>query len=296
MTFSRSGSGRPPPLASRALARSAIDLSGWAARACDCESVRSDIGTLPASIPPTSAFVQSVLPSSARTLACRAAGVIGPIASTRAVPTSGASLVATAAIRPLARSGGVFAVTRAITSRAACGSALRRSMSCRAASMRAASVASSSEADARRSFASPATNASSPLTPQREARPSIWPRDSVESFGSRAFEGRLRVGVERRGLVARPALRQPGDDGVAHPRLEVALERQDRGDRVDRPAPRVVLGDPGGHGHEQPALGAVEPQAGQRLEIVRRAAPRRRWSGRRPSSDPAGCAGRSRPR
>ena len=36
MTFSRSGSGRPPPLASRALARSAIDLSGWAARACVC--------------------------------------------------------------------------------------------------------------------------------------------------------------------------------------------------------------------------------------------------------------------
>ena len=186
MTFSRSGSGRPPPLASSALARSAIALSGWAASACDCESVRSDIGTLPASIPPTSAFVQSVLPSSARTLAFRAAGVIGPIASTSAVPTSGASLVAAAAIRPLARSGGVFAVTRAITSRAACGSALRRSMSCRAASMRAASVAFSSEADARRSFASAATNASSPSTPQREARPSIWPREPAESFGRRA--------------------------------------------------------------------------------------------------------------
>ena len=52
------------------------------------ESVRSAIGTLPASIPPTSAFVQSDLPSRARMLACRAAGVIGPIASTRAVPTS----------------------------------------------------------------------------------------------------------------------------------------------------------------------------------------------------------------
>ena len=51
MTFSRSGSGSPPPLASRALARSAIVLSGWAARACDWSSERRDIGTLPASIP-----------------------------------------------------------------------------------------------------------------------------------------------------------------------------------------------------------------------------------------------------
>ena len=47
-----------------------------------------DSGTLPASIRSTSAFVQSVLPSRARTLALRAAGVIGPIASTRAEPTS----------------------------------------------------------------------------------------------------------------------------------------------------------------------------------------------------------------
>ena len=50
--------------------------------------------------------------------------------------------------------------------------------------MRAASGLDASEAAARKSRASPATNGSSPVTPHREASPSIWPRASGESVGS----------------------------------------------------------------------------------------------------------------
>ena len=239
MTFSRSGSGRPPPLASRALARSAIDLSGWAARACDCESERSDIGTLPASIPPTSAPVQSVLPSSARMLAWRAAGVIGPIASTRAVPTSGESL---------RRHGGDQAAREL-------GRGLRRDEGDHVASGLRVGLAevdelpggvdagglgasSSSEAAARRSFASCGDERVEPLRrPSARRGPSIWPRESVESFGRSAAIAFSAVGVELGRLVPRPALREAGDDGVADLRvgLRESPEDRDRGDRVDRP-------------------------------------------------------------
>ena len=152
----------------------------------------------------------------------RAAGVIGPIASTSAGPTSGESLRATAPIRPLARSGGVFAVTRAMTSRAACGSVLRRSINCRAASMRAASGFDASEAAARKSLASPATNASSPLTPHREASPSIWPRASGESVGRSPAMARSAsassVGVLSRGHpFARPPMMASRTAGFMSP-------------------------------------------------------------------------------
>src|SRR5262249_51753393 len=46
-TFCRSGLGRPPPLVRIAFARSAILLSGWAARACFWSSDSSPSGTCP---------------------------------------------------------------------------------------------------------------------------------------------------------------------------------------------------------------------------------------------------------
>ena len=187
MTFSRSGSGRPPPLASRALARSAMDLSGCAARACDCESVSSDIGTLPASIAPTSEPVQSVLPSSARTHGLPRGRRHRPHRVDEGRPDLG---------RVALRDGGDQPARHL-------GRRLRRDQRDQVASGLRVALAEVDElprgvdaggialrgvgrggeevlGELRR------RSPSSPFTPQREASPSIWPRESVESFGSSA--------------------------------------------------------------------------------------------------------------
>ena len=58
------------------------------------------------------------------------------------------------------------------------------------------------------------------------------------------------VGVLSRGHpLARPPIKASRTAG-----FRSALEGQDRGDRVDRPAPRVVLGDPRRDRDQQPSL------------------------------------------
>ena len=56
---------------------------------------------------------------------------------------------------------------------------------------------------------------------------------------------------------------RPRDEGVAHRGLQVGLGegRDDRGDRVDRPAPGVVLGDTRETGISEPSLRPSESAA-----------------------------------
>ena len=198
---------------------------GWAASACVWTSDRSDIGTLPASI----AVDQRARPVR---LAEQRAGrsPAGPPGSSAPSRRPGPSRPRarrsspTAAIRPLARSGGVFAVTRAITSRAACGVALAEvdelPGGVDAGGLGASSRRRPSRGGPRRSRR---RTRPSPLTPQREAQA----RASGRASRPRASAGAAAIAFSAAsssvgGLVLRPALGQAGDDRLARPAASAA--------------------------------------------------------------------------
>ena len=111
-------------------------------------------------------------------------------------------------------------------------------MSCRAASMRAASPFAESAATASRSLASCATYPSSPFTPQREASPSIWPRESVASFGSSAAIAFSASASSSGALSLGQPFARPGDDGLADLRVGLGKLPEDLAERAVPRAPR----------------------------------------------------------
>ncbi len=170
MTFWRSASGRPPPRASRRPARSARALSGWAASACCWSSDSSVSRTWPASIPSSSAVVQSARPSSARTATGRTPGVSAGSRSTRTAPAPGASPWPMASTIPAASIGDVRGEIRSSSATAASTSLRRSSINCRAASTRSNSGLDSSLAVARKFAAISGVCSASASLPQRPAR------------------------------------------------------------------------------------------------------------------------------
>ena len=248
MTFSRSGSGRPPPLASRALARSAIVLSGWAARACDWRE-RQERHRHLARLDPAHQRVRPVRLAEQRQDA-RLPGRRGhrPHRVDQGRPHLG---------RVAGRRGGDQAAREV-------GRGLRRDEGDHVASGLRVGLAEVDELPG----GVDAGGLGRLLVGGRREEVLRQPGDErVESLDApargeaqhlaRATRSRASAGGRAMAFCAsassvgalslRPALRAARRSTASRTRgLRSPCERQDRGDRVDRPAPRVVLGDPGG--------------------------------------------------
>ena len=149
------------------------------------------------------------------------------------LPPRARRCVETASIRPLATSGGVFAVTS--IDHVASGltrSLLRRSMSCRAASMRAASLFAGIGRGGEEVLRELGDVAIEPLhAPARGEPQQLAARVGREPRQQRD-DRLLGFGVELGGHVARPALGEAGEHGLADLRVgfgELAEDLADHG-------------------------------------------------------------------